>query len=39
MLGHINLISLLVTPVLFYIGSATVVICLEHFKLLATNNQ
>jgi hypothetical protein len=34
MLGHISLISLLATPILLYVGSATLVICLEYFKLL-----
>lgn len=39
MLGQMNLISLLATPVLFYIGSATVVLCLEHFKLITANKS
>ncbi|GAC29256.1 hypothetical protein GPAL_2395 [Glaciecola pallidula DSM 14239 = ACAM 615] len=39
MLSHINLIGLLVTPILFYIGSATVVICLEHFKLITSGQS
>jgi hypothetical protein len=39
MLGHINLIGLLATPVLLYISSAVVVVCLEHFKLITSNNS
>jgi hypothetical protein len=39
MLGHINLIGLLATPILVYIGSATIVICLEHFQLITSNNS
>jgi len=39
MLGQMNLIGLLATPVLFYIGSATVVLCLEHFKLITASKS
>ena len=36
MLGHISLISLLATPVVLYLGSASLVMCLEYFKVLDT---
>jgi hypothetical protein len=34
MLVQVDLLSLLLSPVLFYLGSAAIVLLLSHFKLL-----
>lgn len=38
MLGHINLISLVATPVVFYIASAAVMIFVSHYKTADSNS-
>jgi hypothetical protein len=38
MLFQINLISVLLSPVLFYLGSAALVLLLSHLKLIKTDN-
>ncbi len=37
MLIHMNLLSLALSPVLFYLGSAAFVVLLSHLKLLNTD--
>jgi hypothetical protein len=38
MLVQINLLSLVLSPVLFYLGSAAIIVLLSHLKLIKTDS-